>query len=175
MGAWDANRLKGCRRRQRSAGVCHKISTCAKRHSVSGSVYIRTFFETDFGTFWIPRRHKLDGQVGVVFQDAISLLGPLLGRLWRDREPLAGCGYRGVAGDDGIEPRDLEHPSHLRAGTCQAQSPAVRSRREKAVDNDVCAGAVDLLDACEVEDQLLLVLAQQIADQRLEGARQIRR
>jgi len=92
----------------------------------------------------------------------------LLACLWRDCEPLAGCGYGGVAGDNGIEPRDLEHPSHLRAGTRKANLPAGLSHREKAPDKDVCAGAVDLLDASQVEDQFLLVLVQQIADQRLD-------
>jgi hypothetical protein len=41
-------------------------------------------------------------------------------------------------------------------------------RCQKTLDEDVCAGAVDVLDASEVEDQLLLLLVQQIVDQPLD-------
>src|SRR5690242_3098804 len=86
----------------------------------------------------------------------------LIARVLREGEPLAGCGYCGVDGDDGIEPRDFEHPSHLPTGTCHAKSRTGLSGRQKALDNHVCAGAVDVRNASEVEYQFLLVLVQQI-------------
>src|SRR6185503_2313894 len=46
-------------------------------------------------------------------------------------------------GDNGIEPRDLEHPSHLRAGTRKANLPAGLSHREKAPDKVAAASAAN--------------------------------